>query len=114
MQLRLGCSDLISSLKTGVEAILTKLCVTKSNWIYAVSSYMWEEVKNVPDIDILDFFSKKEGFEGTATAAESMVSRSAKTFFGKQFSTWTVLVKSLFVVFELPLARNAQKCRKTK
>jgi hypothetical protein len=37
--LRLGCFDLISCLKTGVEAILTKLCVTKSNWIYAVSSY---------------------------------------------------------------------------
>jgi hypothetical protein len=34
----LGCSDLISSPRTGVEAILTKLCVAKSNQLYAVSS----------------------------------------------------------------------------
>jgi hypothetical protein len=36
IQLHLGCSDLVSGLRTGVEAILTKLCVTKSNWMYAV------------------------------------------------------------------------------
>jgi hypothetical protein len=36
IQRHLGCSDLISGLRTGVEAILTKSCVTKkSNWIYA-------------------------------------------------------------------------------
>jgi hypothetical protein len=39
IQLRLGCSDLISSPRTGVQAILTKLCVAKSNRLYAVSSY---------------------------------------------------------------------------
>jgi hypothetical protein len=40
IQPRLGCFDLISSPRIGVEAILTKLCVAKSNWLYAVCSYM--------------------------------------------------------------------------
>jgi hypothetical protein len=39
IQLYLEYSDLISGLRTGVEAILTKLCVAKSNWLYAVPSH---------------------------------------------------------------------------